>query len=398
MSTSSLFIITFSGSVLGLIILLILAFGNRKFSYPNRLLALSIFGLAYLMFVSGLIWSGSILKFPHFFRTASPVIYLIAPAAFLYVRSTLEEESEFQAIDGLHFLPALLHFLEMAPFYLQSAETKIDILKIIAVNPDYSLAMYEGILPPNAHAYLKTGLGLIYFGVQFYLIKDYVKENAPLDDYQEKVMQWLNWFTLVLMVCYLSLLIGLFANTPDRTVHYLLTSLIGAAFLIILVYLFFQPQILYGLSSFSKSENLVEDIKSQYSTSNDNRNLSLSEDMISEYQRRIEEYMEKEKPFLNRDFRMRNMVEDTGISRHHLSAVINTVYNKNFNRLVNEYRVKYIKNNIDNPEWSNLTLEGIGMEAGFKSRSTFLQAFKKETGMTPSEFREKAFENSPKSS
>ncbi len=390
MSVTPLVIIAFSSSLLGLIILLILLFVNRKVSYPNRLLALSIFSLSYLMFVSGIIWSGAIFEVPHFFRTASPVIYLIAPAAFLYVRSTLEEERGFQAIDGLHFLPALLHFLEISPFYLQSAETKISILKMIVMDPDYNLALYEGILPPNVHAFLKAGIGFIYFGVQFYLIGKYVKEHATLDDYEEQTTQWLNWFTLVLAVCYLALLIGLYADTPSRTVHHILSILIGVSLLITLVYLFFRPQILYGISNFSESENLIEEFQVQQLRSKDDRNLSLSEDQLLEYRHRIEKYLEEEKPFLNKDFRMRTMVEDTGIPRHHLSAGINIVYEKNFNRLVNTYRIEYIKRNINNPEWSNLTLEGVGMEGGFKSRSTFLQAFKKETGMTPSEFREKA--------
>ncbi|WP_293016520.1 AraC family transcriptional regulator [Mongoliibacter sp.] len=146
-----------------------------------------------------------------------------------------------------------------------------------------------------------------------------------------------------------------------------------------------QPQILYGLADFSESENLANEILSQ---TTDNRNLSLSADQISDYRYRIEKYLETKKPYLDSSFRMQDMVEDTCIQRHHLSATINTVYQMNFNGLINKYRVNYIKKNIHAKKWSNLSLEGIGMEAGFKSRSTFLQSFKKETGMTPSVFRE----------
>ncbi|TPV34880.1 AraC family transcriptional regulator [Paucihalobacter ruber] len=379
--------ICFSGFLLGVVILLILILANSKRPYYNFLLSLCIFSFTYLMFVSGLIWSGLIIEVPHFFRTASPVIYLIAPAAFLYVRAILEEEEKFKLIDIIHFLPALLHFLEMAPFFFQSAEIKIGILQSIFIDPDYSLAMYEGLLPTNVHAFLKTGIGLVYFLSQFYIIGKYKRKYTPLDSYEAKVVNWLMWFTLILTVSYTLLFIGLLINDENNTVQHFLTVLIGIALLIILGFLFFQPQILYGLSDFSESENLAEDIFSKVANK---PSLSLSINQIKDYQHNIEEYLESKKPYLNCDFRMQNMVEDTGIPRHHLSAVINTTFKQNFSSLINEYRINYIEKNINSKAWTNLSIEGIGIEAGFKSRSTFLEVFKKQTGMTPSEFLNKA--------
>ncbi|TVP43576.1 MAG: AraC family transcriptional regulator [Mongoliibacter sp.] len=378
-------ILSFSGFLLGSVIVLILISVNPKFTYANFLLAVCVFSFAYLMFVSGLIASGLILKVPHFFRTASPFIYIIAPAAYLYVRTVLDEEVKFSFFDLLHFTPAIFHFVELTPFFLKSAETKINILEIIFIDPDYSLALQEGFLPQKWHSFLKTIIGLIYFSFQFYIIRQYTKKNHILDSYQEKIIQWLDWFTLMLISCYSLLLVSLFTNNESYSIHHLLTVVIASTLLIILIYLFLQPQILYGLADFSESENLANEILSQ---TTDNRNLSLSADQISDYRYRIEKYLETKKPYLDSSFRMQDMVEDTCIQRHHLSATINTVYQMNFNGLINKYRVNYIKKNIHAKKWSNLSLEGIGMEAGFKSRSTFLQSFKKETGMTPSVFRE----------
>jgi AraC-like DNA-binding protein len=402
-------IVCFSAFLLGLVIVLILIFVNRKRSYPNLLLALCISSFAFLIFVTAMISSGLIIKVPHLFRTASPVIYLVAPTAFLYVRSVLKEERSFNLLDSIHFLPALLHFLELIPFYIESAETKTRILEVVLANPDfsldlsvdtkmrilegvlanpdYSLAFYKGILPLNWHAFIKNLLGLIYLGLQAFLIWDYTKEFTYLDPYQKKVISWLKWFTLVRAILYsLLLFIVLLGNDEKFIIQHLLTLALGASLLSILGYLFFQPQILYGISDFSDSENLTEEIFSQ---TTGKRNASLSTERISDYQYRIEKYLETKKPYMDQNFRMQDMVADTGIPRHHLSALINTVYKKNFNGLINEYRVKYIKENIHSTQWSNFSLEGIGKEAGFKSRSTFLDAFKKETGMTPSTFRKK---------
>lgn len=403
-------IVCFSAFLLGLVIVLILIFVNRKHSHPNLLLALCISSFAFLIFVTAMISSGLIIKVPHLFRTASPVIYVVAPTAFLYVTSVLKEERSFKLLDSIHFLPALLHFLELIPFYIESAETKIRILEVVLANPDfsldlsvdtkmrilegvlanpdYSLAFYKGILPLNWHAFIKNLLGLIYLGLQAFLIWDYTKEFTYLDPYQKKVIPWLKWFTLVRVILYsLLLFIAFLGNDEKYVIQHLLTVALGAALLSILGYLFFQPQILYGISDFSDSENLTEEICPPQATGN--RNASLSTELISDYQYRIEKYLETKKPYMDQNFRMQDMVADTGIPRHHLSALINTVYKKNFNGLINEYRVKYIKENFHSKQWSNLSLEGIGKEAGFKSRTTFLDAFKKETGMTPSTFRKK---------
>lgn len=116
----------------------------------------------------------------------------------------------------------------------------------------------------------------------------------------------------------------------------------------------------------------------------------LSEEQAEEYRKRIEGYLQRETPYLNCDYRMRTMVEETGIPRHHLSALINTVYHTNFNNFINKYRIEYLLQHFNGAKWAHLTFEGMAREAGFKNRSTFLKSFKKVTGMTPSQFREQS--------
>lgn len=116
----------------------------------------------------------------------------------------------------------------------------------------------------------------------------------------------------------------------------------------------------------------------------------LTEELVEDYRKRIEGYMRGEAPYLNCDYRMRTMVEETGIPRHHLSALINTVYRTNFNNFINKYRIDYLLQHFNGAEWAHLTFEGMASKAGFRNRSTFLKSFKKITGMTPSEFRERS--------
>nr|WP_262921307.1 helix-turn-helix domain-containing protein [Maribellus maritimus] len=80
------------------------------------------------------------------------------------------------------------------------------------------------------------------------------------------------------------------------------------------------------------------------------------------------------------------MVEDLNISRHKLSQVINRSQNKNFYKLMNEYRIREVKEKLENKEYKNLTVLGIAFECGFNSKTTFNRIFKEETGMTPTNY------------
>ena len=57
-----------------------------------------------------------------------------------------------------------------------------------------------------------------------------------------------------------------------------------------------------------------------------------------------------------------------------------------FNDVINSHRVKYISEGLTNEQWDALTLEAVGEIAGFNNRITFLNAFKKFTGVTPSQY------------
>ncbi len=99
--------------------------------------------------------------------------------------------------------------------------------------------------------------------------------------------------------------------------------------------------------------------------------------------------MEEERPFLEMGLTMPELAEMLSTSPNHLSQVINENLGKNFFDFVNEYRVEEAKKLLVRPESeSRFSILDIAMEAGFNSKSSFYNAFKKITGMTPTRYRE----------
>ena len=61
--------------------------------------------------------------------------------------------------------------------------------------------------------------------------------------------------------------------------------------------------------------------------------------------------------------------------------------NQNFFSFVNNYRIQLAKKLLSDPETSSMPIVELAVEVGFKSKSSFYDAFKKATEMTPTQFK-----------
>jgi AraC-like DNA-binding protein len=99
--------------------------------------------------------------------------------------------------------------------------------------------------------------------------------------------------------------------------------------------------------------------------------------------------LEKEKIYQEPELTIKNMADKIQVPYYQVSQAINDVLNKNFYDLVNGYRVEEAKRLLLHPGNRNYTILSVGFEAGFNSKTTFNTVFKKFTGLTPTEYRDK---------
>ena len=108
---------------------------------------------------------------------------------------------------------------------------------------------------------------------------------------------------------------------------------------------------------------------------------------LEAYKPLLEMHLEHSRPYLKKGYSIQDLSDETGIPLHHLTALLNKGYHVRFNDFINKLRLEYLVKNFK-PDWERLTLEGIGREVGFNSRTTFYNAIKKNTGFSPSAFFE----------
>lgn len=116
------------------------------------------------------------------------------------------------------------------------------------------------------------------------------------------------------------------------------------------------------------------------------RKTSLPKDVAGKLKSDLEGIMVKGRPYLDPRLNLSDLSEMIDCSPNQLSQLLNENIGKNFYDYVNEYRLGYFRELTRDPRNKQFTFLSLAYESGFNSKSTFNSFFKKNTGVTPSEF------------
>lgn len=133
--------------------------------------------------------------------------------------------------------------------------------------------------------------------------------------------------------------------------------------------------------------------------------LELREDIVSEeyndLANRFVEYFEMKKPYLNPDLRVEEVARELYTNQTYLARAIRLKLGKTFIQVVHWYRINEAINLYIKEEPASI--QEIRLRVGFRSVSTFNNAFAIHTGKTPAEWckyykrvKERGFTNEPK--
>ena len=105
------------------------------------------------------------------------------------------------------------------------------------------------------------------------------------------------------------------------------------------------------------------------------------------YKQEIERWFETERPYLNEDFRLNDVVDRFPLNRSYISRVFNEGYGKSFSIVVRDYRLRESERLLR--EEPGLTVAQVAERCGFASSSSFIRAFSvAHDGLTPKQYRD----------
>ncbi len=109
--------------------------------------------------------------------------------------------------------------------------------------------------------------------------------------------------------------------------------------------------------------------------------------ICTEDSRKVIEFFEKSTLYLDRDFTVEMLAKELNFTKAQLSDTLNRTMGVNFYNLVASYRIKYAKKIMQ--ERQDLLIDGVIVNSGFNSKTTFNKYFKHFVGITPTEFKNK---------
>ena len=398
------FSIVFFAGILGFVVAAILFFVNKTDTFSSRLLAAFLVTFSLLALNYSLMTTTFYLSYPHYWRVLGWASFSFAPFAYLYVRSVLQQSYQFRRYDFVLFIPAVLHALNLFPFYILPAAEKVDIIRNALNNKKLITLEPEGLWPEGWSVWLRVIVGIVSSIGQITLLKRWkpiIFDKMETEKQNRETFQWLSLFSMVHSIFWgLIILEFIFHFSFLSDLNYLIIFTITGTILFVSLYLLIRPSILYGLKGWLQKKDIPvsnPDTINQVPVPVASNKNSLTNEQGEAYKLSLEAHFRDNLPFRKNGYTIGDLSHELNIPSHQLSAFINQEYGKNFNELINEYRVDFlaemIKSSTDHFQY---TLEALGKEAGFNSRAAFISAVKKRTGKTPSEFFGRRGETFPK--
>ena len=124
--------------------------------------------------------------------------------------------------------------------------------------------------------------------------------------------------------------------------------------------------------------------------------IRMDEQSTEELWQNIIHVMEYSPEIYDENFSEPRLAELIEAKQNYVSQAINQQKGWTFSSLVTHYRIREACRRMnDTANYSNYTIEGIGQSVGYSSRSHFVKLFKKQTGLTPSDYMKQCRAGTP---
>lgn len=371
-----------TGIIIDLFLVVLLA-SKRNKSEADVILTVWLFIIGLHLFLFYLFVTKRYYEFPLMLGLGIPFPLLHGPFLYLYT-SSLTQQVHHSTLRFLHFLPFVLAYFLILPFFFSPAEHKI-------YTYEHQGLAYQWILFPLRLAIIVSGI--VYVILSLIRLSQHRKNIENQFSNTDKInLNWLRYLIFGILAIWIAVIF-----TSDAYIY-----------AIVVVYVFFigfwgikqtavfapnspgpQMEVPPGeLAGEVVHEKPAAEIPGEKTRMHKIKYLKsgLSGKEQQDIHDMLNRLMEQEKPFTNPDLTLGEMAQQLDVHPNNLSQVINSVAQKNFYDFINSRRVEEFIYQAGQPENQNFTLLSIAYECGFNSKSSFNRNFRRITGSSPTEY------------
>lgn len=365
------------GTYLGIKLTFFLLINQSTKHHANRFLGMLVLAQA-MPFLVGFLYRFELLAYvPHIIGIQALYHFLVGPLVYFYIRACTQKEFELRPILWLHFIPFLLDIIYNMPFFIQSSSEKLAYYQQFVQNGTlYSVPIWNAA---------KAIQAIFYFILSLRLIRKYRVHLTNTSSSIDKAFhRWLIFFSFIIVLPILVSII--FVSTAYSRIYTILVFLTGITivFFSLDMATLFKPELFHTFPHQMLLPQSSEEQKQKYESSN------LQDAQKEKYIEKLQAHIKSNKSYLASELSLAQLSGQVNIPAHYLSQVINEKLKCNFLDFINGYRVAEARQKLIDPNLRHYTIMAIAYEAGFNSKSTFYSVFKKQTGMTPSQYRKQA--------
>ncbi len=356
----------------GLLVGALLLYFSRKKNISKWLgLFLLTLGLSY--FKNSIEEFGLISRNPRLFYLPFHFYFLSFPLLYLFVRSFTTKINLKE--DKIHLYPGMIEFLLWISLFVFIPNVLTHPFK---KSVEYAIYFEVYVLIGNFYSiwYIIKTIGLL----PSRNIKNTLLNHTDHGNFFGHLENLLYGF-LVLIISHLTFTVAMIFSNSDNFIQrpyilviYVLLTVLNTVWIHLLAALGIRKSLLN--ISRERDDFKISD---------------LADVMIGEEDHEIFEkinhILNETKCFKMEDFTVGDLAKLINIHPQKVSRIIKNRTNENFNTFINIQRVQEIKNIIlSSDRAQDFSVEGLGQEVGFKSRSTLYAAFKKIEGCTPGDY------------
>jgi AraC-like DNA-binding protein len=359
------------GIILSLFLGIVL-FTKKNKSLSDKILAMWLCVIAVHLF-SYLIYSqGYWDKYPHLIGIYVPFPLFHGPFLYLYALYTLRDQNHLSKLDYLHFVPVLLTYIYMLPFYFgYTVEEKIKVDKGLV--EDYST--FSNFL---LVAFIVSGFTYVILTYRKLLLHEKILDSN-FSSHNRIKLNWLRYSIFCFFGAFISAAIIIVLRELLKVQFPFNADIIFYSFIVLFVlYIGYSGIRQQNLFSNHKLKLVDENSETEYKKS------GLKSDEASAKHSELLNLMKTEKPYLIAKLTLSELAEKLNISSNHLSQIINQYEKVNFHDFVNTYRVNEFIERAEST--NNFNYLAHAFDSGFNSKSSFNSVFKKIKNSTPSQY------------
>lgn len=320
-----------------------------------------------------------------------PFYLLNTPFLYFYVRAVLTPKITIEGWDYIHFIPFILILINVIPYSLLPWHQKLNFAYQLHHNFSQIYVVNFPLVSFPIYFVLRSVFSLAYILASGVLVrnafaKGLLKSNATLSSWLQVCLGLAAIFNLSLLLFTLySLLNHDFVLILDDQGRGRAVATIFMSALTISIYFF--PKVLYGLQ-FKIGETLVDVIKLNAEISSTSKASEVSKVRLKQVDHLINNHLVV-KQYLIPGYALSDLVKAISTPEHVLTFYFNNYKGTTFLKWKNRLRIQEAIALLKSGQAETNTLESVGRACGYKSRSNFIQAFKSQTGESPSTYLKK---------